>query len=300
MVIDVAKNTGVITSVRMAHRAKEMIREEDDKSYVESFKKLLAWVDAFMQRNPGSLASMKTENVPIENQQNYEWFLDKCTEAGLAVWLEGTERKMAVISDRDKGLAPAVANRLPSVHRRQFTRHIIGNMKDRKDIPSKFGPKECMVWDVQKQHTLSEFTETMNLLREYNPKAAEYLGNIPHSSWAAYTATDDGIKLYGWRSSNFVESGLAHQLQGTIQGHLLDPVKWFSEMFAPEYRVSTYLEGYSGAHEVVIPHMCDLPADNVLLPPPLNRQRGRPSKHRFRSAGEGCEEAAKVRPDWHQ
>jgi len=47
------------------------------------------------------------------------------------------------------------------------------------------------------------------------------------------------------------------------------------------------LEGYSGAHEVVIPHMCDLPADNVLLPPPLNRQRGRPSKRRFRSDGEG-------------
>lgn len=199
--------------MRMAQRAKEMIREEDDKSYVESFKKLLAWVDAFMQQNPGSLASLKTENgadgrpvlhsifichaamvkvattcclrivgidgahmkhkhynhqqvilegrdgalrntliatalVPIENQENYEWFLDKCTEAGLAVWLEGTERKMVVISDRDKGLAPAVANRLPSVHHHHCTRHIIGNMKDRKDIPSKFGPQECMVWDV--------------------------------------------------------------------------------------------------------------------------------------------------------
>eukprot|EP00873_Tetraselmis_striata_P009632 jgi/Tetstr1/429896/TSEL_019761.t1 len=97
---------------------------------------------------PAYINFKKSRSVPIENQENYEWFLDKCTEAGLAVWLEGTERKMVVISDRDKGLAPAVANRLPSVHHHHCTRHIIGNMKDRKDIPSKFGPQECMVWDL--------------------------------------------------------------------------------------------------------------------------------------------------------
>jgi transposase-like protein len=62
--------------------------------------------------------------VPIEDKENWIWFLKNLKESFLNIDCEG----MVVMSDRDKGLLKALQEVLPKSHHSNCSQHIADNI----------------------------------------------------------------------------------------------------------------------------------------------------------------------------
>lgn len=83
---------------------------------------------------------------------------------------------------------------------------------------------EGFVWRAQAARTASGYDDALADLRHANTSAATYLGAIPAANWALYPHYDS-TPLYGWRTTNFVESEQARALK--LKPRLMLPYEFF-------------------------------------------------------------------------
>jgi len=108
------------------------------------------------------------------------------------------------MSDPQKGLVLAGDACLPNNNKAKCCKHL----KDNARNPKNAGPG----WDgalfhkCQQALTPTTFKEAMATFDAACPRAAQYFNNISHSLWARYKQHEEGMKMYGWCNSNFVES----------------------------------------------------------------------------------------------
>jgi hypothetical protein len=115
--------------------------------------------------------------VPIENEYWWTWFLEN-----LALAYSSTSSEDHIfISDRDKGIAPAVAKVFPLGLQAHCCQHIADN------IQSKFGNKcRLLFWACARAKYKVDFEKALKALYKQDEKAGKYIDNIPHKLWARY------------------------------------------------------------------------------------------------------------------
>lgn len=156
--------------------------------------------------------------MPIEDAENWSWVLSKLKDSPLGPYM-GVD--FVLISDRDKGLQNAVPRTFPEVHDFYCFAHVVRNIhaiaNRNKWQTRSLGQNNKLAWNCQGAATKREFDEALCALRRVNPDAATYLDNIPHHQWALYRAIELGIRLFGLRTDNFVESENARALRAGIR-----------------------------------------------------------------------------------
>ncbi|XP_022039778.1 uncharacterized protein LOC110942333 [Helianthus annuus] len=114
--------------------------------------------------------------VEAETKSSWEWFLGNLgDDLGL-----DQQSYFTFISDRQKGLIPALAKIFPLAEHRFCLRHIHENMKPRWS-GNLF--KE-MLWDAACATTKPQFNRKMNAIRLLDNDLFDWLSQIPPTSWA--------------------------------------------------------------------------------------------------------------------
>nr|KAJ0209013.1 hypothetical protein LSAT_V11C400187450 [Lactuca sativa] len=92
----------------------------------------------------------------------------------------GANSNFTFISDRQRGIIPAIANVLPNAKHRFCLRHIQENMK------KQWKGKELIVkvWEYGKATTLNHFKYAMDDLKKINDEAHSWLCKIPAKTWS--------------------------------------------------------------------------------------------------------------------
>ncbi|KAK9074018.1 hypothetical protein SSX86_006613 [Deinandra increscens subsp. villosa] len=105
--------------------------------------------------------------VEAENLSSWTWFLE-CLGEDLDL---DVRSNFTFVSDRQKGLLPAMANVFPSAEHRYCLRHIHENFK------GTFKGKEYkdMLWKAATSTTVVHFKREMDVLKEFNTDAHEWL-----------------------------------------------------------------------------------------------------------------------------
>ncbi|GJY92976.1 heat stress transcription factor B-4-like protein [Tanacetum coccineum] len=114
--------------------------------------------------------------VEAETKSSWCWFL-QCLGDDIDLH---PNSNFTFISDRQKGIIPAIKTVYPSAKHRYCLRHIHENMKQRwcgqayKDL----------LWRVASATNVRDFKKCMLELKTMNPKAHEWLNKIPTEHWA--------------------------------------------------------------------------------------------------------------------
>lgn len=135
---------------------------------------------------------------PIENKSNYEWMFSRMKRnPEVQKLLE--DPGLVIISDRDKGLSPAVAAAMPQAEHRFCLQHMIRN------APAVGPVGNMLVWSAAKASDETTFTRFMNKLKEIKPASYAYLlhDNQNYKLWCSFK-TDRA--LFGQLTSNWAES----------------------------------------------------------------------------------------------
>ena len=143
-------------------------------------------------------------NVPLayalarsESAENCSWFVQHCKRAGINF------SSAPLFTDRGSGLMSAFSSD-SDIQLIFCTRHIIGNMKSK--FKSSFNVDlQNLVWRAQGAESEEEFSAVLKLLEMAHKPAADYLQGIPPAKWCLHHHIGR-TKLYGWRTTNFVES----------------------------------------------------------------------------------------------
>ncbi|XP_076886006.1 uncharacterized protein LOC143535709 [Bidens hawaiensis] len=111
-----------------------------------------------------------------ENKSSWTWFLE-CLQDDLDLQ---SNSNFTFISDRQKGLIPALAQVFPAAEHRFCLRHIHQNMK-LKWRGKAF--KDCL-WACATATTVPDFIEQMEELKKFNIEAYKWLAGIPPQHWS--------------------------------------------------------------------------------------------------------------------
>ncbi|KAI3778357.1 hypothetical protein L2E82_07596 [Cichorium intybus] len=114
--------------------------------------------------------------VEAETKSSWSWFLE-CLGGDLDM---GTNTNFTFISDRQKGLVPALAKVFPSAEHRYCVRHILDNMK----LHWKGKPLKEHLWKCARATTIPEFNRAMSEFNKYNKEAYTWLKSIPAEHWS--------------------------------------------------------------------------------------------------------------------
>ncbi|XP_023755303.2 protein FAR1-RELATED SEQUENCE 5-like [Lactuca sativa] len=114
--------------------------------------------------------------VETENMSSWKWFLE-CLGDDLELY---SNSNFTFMSDRQKGLLPAIAQLYPQAEHRFCLRHIYENMR------KKWKTKEYKdhLWQCAIATTIPEFEHYMNELNKFDKDAFEWLKKIPPHHWA--------------------------------------------------------------------------------------------------------------------
>ncbi|CAI9265779.1 unnamed protein product [Lactuca saligna] len=114
--------------------------------------------------------------VETENMSSWKWFLE-CLGDDLELC---SNSNFTFMSDRQKGLLPAIAQLYPQAEHRFCLRHIYENMR------KKWKTKEYKdhLWQCAIATTVPEFEHYMNELNKFDKDAFEWLKKIPPHHWA--------------------------------------------------------------------------------------------------------------------
>jgi hypothetical protein len=130
--------------------------------------------------------------VSIENEENWFWFLDLILKnlATLPAF---------IISDRDKGLLPALAKVAPEIMHFYCFRHLMENFN------KKFKSKTLrnLAWKVARSRSEIEFKSATEELKQMNEAALQWLMDIPVEKWSVLHSP---FPRFGVYTSNNVES----------------------------------------------------------------------------------------------
>ncbi|KAL4583826.1 hypothetical protein LXL04_008410 [Taraxacum kok-saghyz] len=114
--------------------------------------------------------------VESENTNSWTWFLENLAED-----LDLTPRcNFTFISDRQKGILPAIAKVFPAAEHRYCLRHVYENMK----LSCKDKVLEDLVWKCGKATSIPGFDKAMEDLKKVNEQAHAWLCKIPPKHWA--------------------------------------------------------------------------------------------------------------------
>ena len=185
--------------------------------------------------------------VHIENADNWYWFLKLCMHSGVSF------DKASLFMDRDKGSLAAIAalsHEGIMINARFCTEHLIRNAIAAFKISTADKQFPTYMQNLQRSSTLSEHEKWMQLIHAaYGEEVTDYINQINACSWmvfpnlTSYDLTDDGhrlqqmyatcnddadrdmlhvivgapCKMYGCRSTNFVESDNFHMKQEQIR-----------------------------------------------------------------------------------
>jgi hypothetical protein len=134
-----------------------------------------------------------------EDKVNCSWFLRMCQFAGVV--FDGTP----VLSDRGRGLFSALSDASLGAIDRFCTRHIVGNI--RATFPGAIPiDLESVVYRAQAADTSEEFKSTLGTLALTHAKIAAYIEGISADRWTMHPEDIRRVKMYGWRTTNFIES----------------------------------------------------------------------------------------------
>lgn len=114
--------------------------------------------------------------VEAETKSSWTWFLE-CLGDDLDM---GNNTNFTFISDRQKGLVPALAKVFPSAEHRFCVRHILDNMK----LYWKGKPLKEHLWKCARAETIPEFNRAMAEFQKYNKQAYNWLQCIPAKHWS--------------------------------------------------------------------------------------------------------------------
>jgi transposase-like protein len=132
--------------------------------------------------------------VPIENKEWWTWFCKNLCEAFDRVEEEG----FVFISDREKGLIPAVEEIFPRAVHSHCCNHIADN------IAADYGNKcKPLFWKCARAKTKEAFEIALRALSTHSREAGCYVDNIPHHAWARYAFPKP---RFGHDTSNINES----------------------------------------------------------------------------------------------
>ncbi|CAI9291399.1 unnamed protein product [Lactuca saligna] len=113
---------------------------------------------------------------PLETLNSWTWFLSNLgDDLGL-----GTNSNFTFMSDRQKGLLPAIETLFPCAEHRYCLRHIHDNMK--KNWRGKVF--KDLLWECATTSNVQHFHQAMEKLKKLNNDAYEWLKQIPPQSWA--------------------------------------------------------------------------------------------------------------------
>ncbi|GMF37424.1 unnamed protein product [Phytophthora fragariaefolia] len=157
--------------------------------------------------------------VESEDIACYTWFVQKVTDAGIN--LSG----LPMFCDRDQALY-SVANDL-QLNLKFCTQHILRNVNS-KFSEFKLATHGSLIWKLQAVYTKAEYDSTLGII-EINAgrNVRDYLAAIDPERWCVHKHV--GVqRLYGWRTSNFVESVFGTQLVLGLRA--LPPLAFFKAM----------------------------------------------------------------------
>ncbi|XP_052621581.1 uncharacterized protein LOC128127196 [Lactuca sativa] len=120
--------------------------------------------------------------VESESTNSWTWFLT-CLGDDLGL---GTNSNFTFMTDRQKGVLPAIAKLFPCDGHSYCLRHIHENMK------ANWRAKQFkdLLWDCAKASTIQQFQRSMEELRKLNNDAYEWLKNIPPQHFSRRAHTD--------------------------------------------------------------------------------------------------------------
>ncbi|RLN90223.1 hypothetical protein BBJ28_00026373, partial [Nothophytophthora sp. Chile5] len=153
--------------------------------------------------------------APIEDHDNYSWFFGRIMSHGFPL------ATVPVFSDRHKGIVSATTEL--GIFNMFCVRHIIGNMRSDKSVRLAVS-QEKFVWAANAATTVTDFNLNMQKLAEVNSAAKCYLDQIPVKQWTLFPHFFTA-RLYGWRTTNFVESEQARSLK--LKPRLMLPYEYF-------------------------------------------------------------------------
>ncbi|GJT40318.1 mutator type transposase [Tanacetum coccineum] len=114
--------------------------------------------------------------VESENQYSWTWFL-KCLGDDFDLY---SNSNFTFITDRQKGLLPALEKLFPHAEHRYCVRHIYENMNQ----TWKGSEYKEMLWKCASSTTTVLFEKNMQELKDFNKKAYEWLKKIPAEHWS--------------------------------------------------------------------------------------------------------------------
>ncbi|GKC72427.1 hypothetical protein Tco_1118310 [Tanacetum coccineum] len=154
-----------------------------------SRRQLLGLDEAFIKGNyPGQMlttVSVDANNgiylvaygiVKSESKESWTWFLS-CLADDLD--LEANSN-FTFITDRQKGLLPALKDLFPAAEHRYYVRHIHDNM----NLIYKGGQYKELLWKCAIATTKVHFERAMDEFKGYNRLAHEWLRKIPPKHWS--------------------------------------------------------------------------------------------------------------------
>lgn len=107
-----------------------------------------------------------------ETKESYEYFAEQLTKWGADKYLNVEES--AIVSDRDKGL-DQLHQEFELAHQLSCFKHIVPNCKRTSGKT-----KDSIAWAMQRAKTEDEYKKHLETMREFNPRAAEYLDDLNH------------------------------------------------------------------------------------------------------------------------
>jgi len=150
---------------------------------------------------------------PQENKENWKTFLSFILTAGYdndqrsgEPFLEGGPFPLSIISDRQKGLLPAICELSIvdfTIKHYYCTQHLASNIKE------KFGSAiEKLFRRACKVSTKQEFNKILQDIRQIRQSAFNYISAIPAENYAFYTQTSQ-YPRYGHSCLNISESAIS-------------------------------------------------------------------------------------------
>ncbi|GJY07751.1 mutator type transposase [Tanacetum coccineum] len=212
--------------------------------------------------------------VEIENTESWTWFLP---QLGDEVDLY-TNSNFTFVSDRKKGIIPAIAKLFPNAEHIYCVKHIHENMKKKWNGTAY---KE-LLWRAAKATTVPDFQIAMEKLKEFRKPAYEWLNLIPPQHWSR--------SHFSMRSKSDVLLNNMSSMGSLCNGPLTPTATKILKANSDEAR--KYIVDYAGDEYYQIKPIrgrihwpkCNVPT--ILLPPKHQPQVGRQPKERKKSIAE--------------
>ncbi|XRB10566.1 hypothetical protein RI054_01g03790 [Pseudoscourfieldia marina] len=189
----------------------------------------------------GTILLLAWACVPSESTASWTWFLRNCARAGLTRFFANK----VIFSDRDKGLAAALAAVFPDAFSFWCAWHLLQNLyKVVKGNRACLGHRAFLFWAVVKAVTRDDYDEAMQNLRASSHAAHAYLAKLDICRYSVFAANEAGVALHGRVTSQFAESINAAMSKTCKSARFLPPLGFFKRRTSVS---STSLLSFIGA-----------------------------------------------------